>query len=101
MKRLLTLILTTLLSINISAQIMKTHEISVEIDTSKEKVWEAITTFQNYPKWNSVLKMTNNDDLILGNKFQVTITQPNGKQSKFKAKAVSKENLQSFTGCQP
>ena len=60
-------------------------KIEIKINASKEKVWDAITDFKNYPKWNSVLEIKNNDSLLLGNKFQVTINQPNGKQSKFKA----------------
>jgi len=79
---------------------MKKYTIEIEINASKETVWKAITDFANYPTWNSILKMENNDSLTLGNKFQVTITQTNGKKSKFKARAIGKQMLQSFSATQ-
>ena len=93
-------ILIMILSGSLNAQSMKEYKIEIKINASKEKVWNAITDFKNYPKWNSVLEMKNNDSLLLGNMFQVTINQPNGKQSKFKAKAISKQKLQSFSATQ-
>ena len=72
--------------INVNAQKMKEYKIEIAVKASKEKVWEVITNFENYPSWNSVLKMESNNNLIVGNKFKVTITQPNGKSSNFKAK---------------
>jgi len=79
---------------------MAIYKIAIEINASKEAVWETITNFSNYPKWNSVLEMKNNDDLIIGNKFQVTIMQANGKRSKFKAITIHKEKLVSFSATQ-
>lgn len=99
MKNLLVFLIITL-SINVKSQKMKNYCIDVKINASKERVWKVITDFDNYAKWNSVLEMKNNDSLILGNKFQVTMTQPNGKQSKFKAKVVSYKKLKSFAATQ-
>lgn len=79
---------------------MTEYKIAIDINASKETVWNAITDFENYPKWNSVLVMMNNDDLILGNKFDVTINKPNNKHSNFKAVAVDKENFSSFSATQ-
>ena len=62
--------------INVNAQKMKEYKIEIAVKASKEKVWEVITNFENYPSWNSVLKMESNNNLIVGNKFKVTITQP-------------------------
>ncbi|MER3318473.1 MAG: SRPBCC domain-containing protein [Allomuricauda sp.] len=86
--------------INVNAQKMKEYKIEIAVKASKEKVWEVITNFENYPSWNSVLKMESNNNLIVGNKFKVTITQPNGKSSNFKAKAVSKNDFKSFSATQ-
>lgn len=98
--RILLTLLISIAYLSANSQKMKEYKIEIKIDASKEKVWKAITDFENYPKWNSVLRMQNNDSLIVGNKFHVTITQPNGKQSKFKAKIISKEKLESFVGTQ-
>ena len=76
---------------------MKEYKIEIEVSASKETVWKAITDFENYPNWNSVLVMKENDSLIIGEKFDVTINNPNGKHSKFKATATSKEDCQSFS----
>ena len=79
---------------------MKEYKIEIAIDTSKEKLWEEITNFKNYPNWNTVLAMTQNDGLIVGKKFSVTIFKPNGKQSNFKATAIGKKKNRSFSAKQ-
>lgn len=93
-------LLTIILTVNANAQNMKDYKIDITIDAPKHKVWNVITDFKNYPSWNSVLTMDNNDSLLLGKNFQVTIIQPNGKKSQFKAKAMDKEILQSFSATQ-
>jgi len=94
------LLTMSFISITLNAQTMKDYKIEIEINASKEIVWKALTDFENYPNWNSVLVMKNNDSLILGDKFHVTTIQSHCKQSKFKATATSKENFQSFSGTQ-
>ena len=42
------------------------YAVSIDIDASKEKVWNIITDFKNYPKWTSVIIMENNDNLEIG-----------------------------------
>ena len=76
---------------------MKEYQIEIKIKASREALWNAITDFQNFPKWNSVLAMEGNDNLVVGEKFEVTINQPNGKQTKFKAVATSKVERKSFS----
>lgn len=79
---------------------MKEYITKIDINATKETVWNTITDFKNYPKWNSVLVMKNNDNLTLGNKFNVTINKPKNKQSNFKAIAIHKENFSSFSATQ-
>ena len=73
--------------------------ISIDLAQSKEEVWNAITDFQSYSKWNTVLSMRDNDQLAIGKKFSVTIHH-NGKDSKFKATTLSKEVNRSFAAQQ-
>lgn len=100
MKIILTLLITCTLLFNANEQKMKEYKIEIDINASKEAVWSAITDFENYQKWNSVLAMKKNDSLILGNKFDVTIVQRNKKISSFKAIVVSKNDFQSFAAKQ-
>ncbi len=95
--RVLIILLISVLFINVNAQKMKEYKIEIDINASKEKVWEVITDFENYPKWNSVLVVKNNDSLKLGHKFHVIITKPMGKKSKFKATVISKKEYQLFS----
>jgi hypothetical protein len=79
---------------------MKDYIIEIEINASKEAVWKIITDFEQYPKWNSVLKMESNDSLLVGNEFDVTINKPDNKQSSFQATMISKEQDKSFAAKQ-
>lgn len=94
------LLIISFITATLKAQTMKDYQIEIEINSPKEIVWKAISDFKNYPNWNSVLVMKNNDSLIVGEKFHVTIIQPNGKKSNFKAVAISKEEFQSFSATQ-
>lgn len=98
--RILFTLLISALSINVNAQKMKEFIVEIEVNASNEAVWKTITDFENYPNWNSVLLMKNNDSLIIGRKFQVSIMQPNGKKSNFKAVAVNKDEFNSFSATQ-
>jgi hypothetical protein len=100
MKFILTLFINCTLLLNANAQKMKEYKVEIDINASKEVVWKIMTDFAAYPKWNSVLQMQNNDSLLLGNAFEVSITQPNGKQSNFKAIAISEKNFESFSAQQ-
>ena len=61
------------------------YTIEVNLNASSSQVWDTITDFTSYQKWNTVLIMKNNEDLEVGKKFNVTIINENGKSSKFKA----------------
>jgi len=75
--------------------------ISIDIDASKEKIWSLITDFENYPKWNSVLKMENNDNLKLEKNFLVTIFDENGLiEDNFKAMLLDKKKYRYFSASQ-
>jgi len=73
--------------------------IDVRIDAPKETVWQALTNFPAYPSWNSMLYMTGNDQLAVGQNFHVTIHNGN-KDSKFKAATLSKQAPDSFSARQ-
>ena len=98
--RIILLLLVSNTSITINAQKMKEYKIEIKINTSKEVVWETITDFKDYPNWNTVLKMEQNESIIIGKKFKVTINNPNDKKSKFKAIAIKKEDYKSFAATQ-
>jgi len=76
------------------------YEIYIDLHSPKESVWKTITDFGSYPEWNSVLSMSHNDSLEVGEKFHVTINTKNGKKSRFKAKTLSKRLYQSFAARQ-
>ena len=73
--------------------------IDINIEAPREKVWKIITDFKSYSKWNSILYMVKNDQLEVGKKFHVTI-HDKGKDSKFYATTLSKEENQSFSAQQ-
>ncbi|WP_103070415.1 SRPBCC domain-containing protein [Aquimarina sediminis] len=79
---------------------MKEYIIETKINAPKEVVWKTITNFEDYPSWNSILTMKNNDSLQVGKKFDVTIHKPKGKKSKFKVIALSKNDNKSFSARQ-
>ena len=75
--------------------------ISVDIEASKEKVWNIITDFKNYPKWNSVLKMENNNNLELKKNFFITIFDEKGSiEDNFKALLIDKKKYTYFIASQ-
>lgn len=100
MKIILVILINCTLILNLKAQKMKEYIIEIDINASKEALWRAITDFEHYPKWNSVLEMQSNDSLIVGNEFDVIIKKENNKQSSFKATMISKEQNESFAAKQ-
>lgn len=90
----------TILITNLKVQKMKEYKIQIPINAPKEAVWKALTAFKNYPDWNSVLRLENNDSLKVGNKFNVTIKKAGDKQSNFMAIVTSKEANKSFAARQ-
>jgi hypothetical protein len=77
------------------------YVLSIDIDASKEKVWNIITNFKNYPKWTNVIIMKNNDNLEIGKNFDVTIYDTDGSVAdNFQAIVVSNNKYQSFSASQ-
>ena len=77
------------------------YMIKINIEASKEEVWSVITDFENYDKWNSVLKMQGNNNLELGKTFDVIIFEKDGsKADSFQAIAINKTKYQSFSASQ-
>ncbi len=74
--------------------------IEITLPYSNETIWETITNFKSYEKWNSVLTMTNNDNLEIGEDFHVVIKDEDKEKSKFKAKTLSKTPNVSFSAQQ-
>ncbi len=66
------------------------YSISIDIDISKDKAILAVLDFKSYQKWNSVLKMESNDELIIGKNFQVTILKGK-KPERFQAMLLHKD----------
>ncbi len=81
---------------------MAQNEYIIEIDLSgsEEEIWNIITDFRSYPNWNSVLRLVGNDGFEVGEKFQVTILERNGKKSRFKARLLAKNPTHSFAARQ-
>ncbi|WP_148639340.1 SRPBCC domain-containing protein [Aquimarina longa] len=79
---------------------MKEYKIEIKINASKETVWKTITNFKEYPNWNTILEMEQNEDLVVGKKFKVTIYNPKGKKSKFNATTMHREDNVSFSATQ-
>ena len=98
MKRLLVLIFIMIQCFGTMAQ--KEYSIKINLPSSKVIVWEAVTDFQSYDQWNTVLIMGNNDQLEIGKKFKVTIINENGKKSKFKALTLTNNKEASFSARQ-
>lgn len=55
----------------------------ITINAAPERVWEILTDFQSYPKWNPFLKSLEGD-VQIGKRITVNITPPDGKAMTFK-----------------
>ncbi len=92
-------ILLFLINSPITMKAQNTYEISVTIDQAKENVWKVITDFNSYEQWNSILSMAENDELVIGEKFAVTI-HDHGKDARFKAITLTRIENESFSAQQ-
>ncbi len=89
-----------LMTFNFTIMAQTEYTIEIDISSDPKNTWIALTNFSEYPLWNSVLRMSNNDDLQLNQEFNVTILQPDGKKSQFKAKTISLDPKKSFSAQQ-
>ena len=60
------------------------------IEAQPKKVWEILTDFENYPKWNSFVKSIEGN-IKVGNTISVRIEPPNGNGLTFKPVVVAYE----------
>jgi|WetSurMetagenome_2_1015567.scaffolds.fasta_scaffold37129_3 hypothetical protein len=66
---------------------MKEIKGSIMINVPADKVWASLTDFTSYPKWNPFL--TNmKGELEMGNVFDVTVSLPERKDTRFPSKIV-------------
>ncbi len=70
--------------------------VPIDIKANKERVWAAITDFNTYAQWNSILSLSGNNNLEIGKKFHVVIHE-GSKDSKFDATLLSKKEGYSFS----
>ncbi len=52
----------------------------VEIAANRERVWDALTSFSDYPRWNPVMTRVTGS-LAVGAKLAVEMSQPDGRES--------------------
>ena len=62
---------------------MKELSASVEIDASRERVWEVLTDFGSYPEWNPFIRSIRGRP-ARGSKLEVRIEPPGGRGMTFK-----------------
>ena len=59
----------------------------IRINTTPEKVWQVLTDFENFPKWNPFIQSITGD-IALGEKLIVKILPPNRKLMTFNPRVV-------------
>lgn len=65
------------------------------INAAPEKVWEILTDFDKYPKWNPFIKSITGNVLI-GNKITARLEPPGAKGMTFKPRVVAFETNKEF-----
>ena len=95
-KTIILFFLLIISGISLKAQKMKEYIIQIEINSTKENVWEVITDFKNYPNWNTVLKIEGNDSLKIDTKFEISIHKSEKKEYKFTSIVEKFEENKSF-----
>ena len=65
------------------------------INAAPEKVWEILTDFYKYPKWNPFIKSITGNVLI-GNKITARLEPPGAKGMTFKPKVLAFETNKEF-----
>ena len=67
----------------------------IRIHASREKVWQILTDFQNYPNWNPFIKAVEGT-VKPGEKIRVRIEPPGAKGMTFKPKVLTVSHNQEF-----
>ena len=73
---------------------MKEIRTEIEINASREKVWNVLMDFDKHSEWNPFIKSISGKS-ILGGKLEVLLTPPDSNEMTFKPKVVDyRENEQ-------
>ena len=75
---------------------MKVLNTAIDIEASKETVWDILVDFEKYPTWNPFIKSIKGD-LKVRNKLEVSIQPPGAKVFKFKPKVTSYKRYKEFS----
>ena len=75
---------------------MKMLNTTIDINASKQKVWNILVDFKNYPKWNPFIKSIRGD-LKVRNRLEVFIQPPGSKVYKFKPRVTSYKQYREFS----
>ena len=70
---------------------MKSVLTSIDISAPRERVWQVLTDFTDYPEWNPFMRSISGP-LRPGEKLSVRIQPPGGKTMAFKPTILSVEN---------
>ena len=80
-------ITTLLFAFSMSTMHAKEIRTEIQINATPQKVWDILTTFENYPNWNPfITKLEGN--VKAGNKIVVEISPPDAKKRTFKPKVL-------------
>lgn len=74
---------------------MKEIDTEIIIEASAQKVWQILTDFENYPKWNPFINMIEGK-VHEGNSFKVIIQAPESKPMTFNPVCLSFKENQEF-----
>jgi len=74
---------------------VRTVYTELEINATKEKVWETLIDFSSYSKWNPLI-IEATGELKLGSKLIINVKTPAGKNMKFNPEVVYFEEKKKF-----
>ena len=75
---------------------MKVLKTEIDINASKERVWDILVNFENYPKWNPFIKSIRGD-LKVRKRLEVVIQLPGSREFRLTPKVTSYKPSQRFS----
>lgn len=75
---------------------MKVVETEIDIHASKEKVWNILVDFENYPNWNPFI-LSIRGDLKVRKRLEVIVQPPGSKKFRFKPRVTSYKQYHGFS----
>ena len=75
---------------------MKVLKTDIDINAPKNKVWDILVDFENYPKWNPFIKSIRGD-LKVRNRLEVIIQLPGSKKFRLTPKVASCKQFHRFS----